>query len=92
MDKKKFSKENLLKTILKRRQTFKTLTFTFGYIPNLSEILKELEREGKIKIVSGFEDGQRLFFVKPSYNQPIKEKEFKSSVKGYFQKKGVLIK
>jgi hypothetical protein len=86
------TKEELLAEILAHKQTAASLLEKFGYQEERVEMLKELEKEGKIKIVEGFQKGSRLFFVKPNFDvetlkKDVREEHITKKVKKYAEKK-----
>jgi len=62
-------KETILSLVQKKRQSFSSIISHLGYVPMLSDIIKELEREGKVKLLFVNKQGNRLFVCRPDYNE-----------------------
>jgi len=87
-----FSEENLLKVILRHKQTYGMLLSKFGYHEEMRPILEKLVNAGKIKKVWCYERGWRFVFVRPDYDESsLKNKRSKfltQKVEKYLKKKG----
>ena len=64
-----FSEKNLLKLILRHKQTFGTLLNKFGYQETMCQALEHLISTGKIRGIWCYDKGWRLVFVKPDYDE-----------------------